>query len=55
MDRTPGNVDFVQKVDSGKVSWKRRRITEVIDMLGENGWLIVPELSRCGRSKLEIL
>lgn len=54
-DHDLGKVHFVQEVVSGKVSWKRRRIKEVIDQLGKDDWLIVPELSRLGRSMLEIL
>lgn len=54
-DHDLGKVHFVQEVVSGKVSWKRRRIKEVIDQLGKDDWLIVPELSRLGRSMLEIM
>jgi len=54
-DHDLGKVHFVQEVISGKVSWKRRRIKEVIDQLGKDDWLIVPELSRLGRSMLEIM
>jgi len=54
-DNDLGKVHFVQEVVSGKVSWKRRRIKEVIDQLGKDDWLIVPELSRLGRSMLDIL
>jgi len=54
-DHDLGKVHFVQEIVSGKVSWKRRRIKEVIDQLGKDDWLIVPELSRLGRSMLEIM
>jgi DNA invertase Pin-like site-specific DNA recombinase len=54
-DHKLGNVDFVEEVVSGKVSWKRRRIKEVIDCLGKDDWIIVAELSRLGRSMLEIM
>jgi len=54
-DHDLGKVHFVQEVVSGKVSWIRRRIKEVIDQLGKNDWLIVPELSRLGRNMLEIM
>ncbi|MGD0277271.1 MAG: recombinase family protein [Syntrophales bacterium] len=50
-----GNVDFVEEVVSGKVSWKNRKITEVIDSLDKDDWLIVAELSRFGRSMLEVV
>jgi DNA invertase Pin-like site-specific DNA recombinase len=54
-DHRLGNVDFVQEVVSGKVSWKGRRIKEVIDSLDKDDWIIVAELSRLGRSMLEIM
>ena len=54
-DHKIGNVDFVEEVVSGKVSWKRRRIKEVIDWLKNDDWIIVAELSRLGRSMLEIM
>jgi len=50
-----GNVDFVEEVVSGKVSWKKRKIKDVIDTLDKDDWLIVAELSRLGRSMLEIM
>lgn len=50
-----GNVDFVEEVVSGKVSWKQRKIKDVIDTLNKEDWLIVAELSRLGRSMLEIM
>jgi DNA invertase Pin-like site-specific DNA recombinase len=50
-----GNVKFVEEVVSGKVNWKKRRIKEVIDQLGKDDWIIVAELSRLGRSMLEIM
>lgn len=54
-DHRLGNVDFVEEVVSGKVSWKKRKIKDVIDSLQKDDWLIVAELSRLGRSMLEIL
>jgi DNA invertase Pin-like site-specific DNA recombinase len=54
-DHRLGNVEFVEDVVSGKVSWKVRKIKEVIDSLSKDDWLIVAELSRLGRSMLEIM
>ena len=54
-DRKFGNVDFVEETVSGKKSWKERKIKSIIDELGEDDRLIVPELSRLGRSMLEIM
>lgn len=50
-----GNVDWVEEKVSGKVSWKRRAIKGIIDKLKKGDRLIVPELSRLGRSMLEIM
>jgi len=54
-DNRLGNVDFVEEIVSGKVSWLKRKIKDVIDSLGKDDWLIVAELSRLGRSMLEIM
>jgi DNA invertase Pin-like site-specific DNA recombinase len=50
-----GQVIFVEEKASGKKSWKERKIHQIIDELGEGDRLIVPELSRLGRSMLEIM
>jgi len=50
-----GKVEFVEEVVSGKVSWKKRKIAEVIDALGKGDNIIISELSRLGRSMLEIM
>ena len=54
-ERKFGNVEWVEEIVSGKKSWKERKIKEVIDRLGADDRLIVPELSRLGRSTLEVL
>ena len=54
-DKKFGHVRFVQEKASGKKPWRERKIAEIIDDLGENDRLIVPELSRLGRSMLEIM
>ncbi|OHE16436.1 MAG: resolvase [Syntrophobacterales bacterium GWC2_56_13] len=54
-DHKLGNVEFVEEIVSGKVSWRKRKIKDVIDSLGKDDWLIVAELSRLGRSMLEIM
>ena len=48
-------IDFIEEKVSGKKSWKERKIKGVIDDLGKGDRLIVPELSRLGRSMLEIM
>jgi DNA invertase Pin-like site-specific DNA recombinase len=54
-DQRFGHVDWIEEKVSGKVNWKKRAIKDVIDDLGEGDRLIVPELSRLGRSMLEIM
>ena len=54
-DKRFGHVEFIEEKVSGKVSWKERKIKGIIDELGDGDRLIVPELSRLGRSMLEIM
>ena len=54
-EKNLGLVGFVEEKASGKKSWKERKIAEIIDDLGENDRLVVPELFRLGRSRLEIM
>lgn len=54
-DKNLGKVHFVEEVVSGKVSWKQRKIKNIIDELGEGDNLILSELSRLGRSMLECI
>jgi DNA invertase Pin-like site-specific DNA recombinase len=54
-DRDFGRVHFVEEKVSGTKSWKERKIKKIIDEFGEGDRLIVPELSRLGRSMLEIM
>ncbi len=50
-----GRVSFVEEIISGKISWKKRKIAEVIEEFSEGDTLIVSELSRLGRSMLECM
>jgi DNA invertase Pin-like site-specific DNA recombinase len=50
-----GHVEFVEEKVSGKMSWKARKIKSVIDELNRGDNLIVSELSRLGRSMLDIM
>lgn len=54
-DKKLGNVDFVLETASGTLSWKKRKIAQIIEELREGDSLIVSELSRIGRSMLEIM
>jgi len=50
-----GNVEFIEEAVSGKVSWKNRKLKDLIDNLKTGDNLIVAEMSRLGRSMLEIM
>ncbi len=54
-DKDFGKVEFTEEKVSGTTSWKERKIKNIIGELGEGDRLIVPELSRLGRSMLEIM
>ncbi len=55
-DRQLGHVEFVEDQGiSGKISWKKRQIGPLIESLREGDRLIVPEMSRLGRSMLECM
>ena len=54
-DRDFGKVQFIEEKVSGIKSWKERKIKKIIDEMKEGDKLIVPELSRLGRSMLEIM
>jgi len=45
----------VEETISGRVSWRKRRIAEIIDQAQDGDTLIVSELSRLGRSMLECM
>ncbi|MGK0365262.1 MAG: DNA invertase Pin-like site-specific DNA recombinase [Saprospiraceae bacterium] len=50
-----GQVQFIEETVSGTVSWKKRKIAPIIEQLQKGDNLIVSELSRIGRSMLEIM
>jgi DNA invertase Pin-like site-specific DNA recombinase len=50
-----GNVEFIEETVSGRKSWKDRKIGVLISELQKGDILIVTELSRLGRSMLEIM
>lgn len=50
-----GYVEFIEEQISGKVSWKNRKIFSIIDEAKKDDVIIVSELSRLGRSMLEIM
>jgi DNA invertase Pin-like site-specific DNA recombinase len=50
-----GNVDFVEEKVSGCITWKKRKIADIVESLKEDDTIIVSELSRLGRSMLECM
>ena len=50
-----GSVSFVQETVSGKKTWKERKVSTIVNDLNKDDVLIVAELSRLGRSMLEIM
>ena len=50
-----GKVEFVSEKVSGTKSWKNRKLKDVVDSMSSGDVLIVPELSRLGRSLVEVL
>tara|TARA_B100000315_G_C14353222_1_gene484951 strand:+ start:119 stop:742 length:624 start_codon:yes stop_codon:yes gene_type:complete len=48
-------VQFIEEKASGRISYKERRLGELIHDLKERDVLVVSELSRLGRSMLEIM
>jgi DNA invertase Pin-like site-specific DNA recombinase len=50
-----GKVHWIEETVSGKVSWKKRQIAQALEQLQVGNTLIVSELSRLGRSMLEIM
>lgn len=49
------HVEFVEEKVSGAKSWKKRQLAQVVEDLQSGDKLIVPELSRLGRSLVEVL
>ncbi len=50
-----GTVEWFKEQASGKMSWRKRKIAQVIDSLKEGDAILVSELSRLGRSMLECM
>lgn len=50
-----GQVIWVEEIVSGRVSWRKRKIGEVLNSLEAGDHIIVSELSRLGRSMLECM
>ncbi len=50
-----GNVEWIQETASGRITWKKRRVAEILEQVQSGDNLIVSELSRLGRSMLECM
>jgi DNA invertase Pin-like site-specific DNA recombinase len=50
-----GKVAFVEEKVSGMKPWRKRKLADVVEDLKAGDRLIVPELSRLGRSLVEVL
>ena len=50
-----GQVHFVEEKVSGTVSWKKRKVASIFEKMEAGDALLVSELSRIGRSMLEIM
>src|SRR5205809_7333773 len=50
-----GHVHFVEEKVSGKISWRKRKIAEILETAQKGDNIIVSELSRLGRSMLECM
>jgi DNA invertase Pin-like site-specific DNA recombinase len=54
-DKDLGKVQFVEEMVSGRVSWKKRKVAELLDGCNAGDNILVSELSRLGRSMLECM
>ncbi len=54
-EKNLGQVHFVEEIVSGKVSWRDRKLAAVLNELKKGDSIIVSELSRLGRSMLEVM
>lgn len=54
-EKNLGKVQRVSETVSGRISWKQRKIAQVIHELAPGDNLIISELSRLGRSMLECM
>lgn len=54
-ERKLGNVEWVEEKVSGTQDWRKRKLGETIEALNEGDAILVSELSRLGRSTLQIL
>jgi len=54
-DKDLGQVNFIEEKASGKISWRKRKIADVLENLQDGDNIVISELSRLGRSMLECM
>jgi DNA invertase Pin-like site-specific DNA recombinase len=54
-EKNLGKVHFTEEKVSGKISWRKRKIAEILESSGNGDNILVSELSRLGRSMLECM
>ena len=54
-DRNLGKVQWIEEMVSGRVSWRKRALGNILDSAQRGDNLVVSELSRLGRSMLECM
>jgi DNA invertase Pin-like site-specific DNA recombinase len=54
-EKNLGKVEFMQEKVSGKVSWRQRKIAQVLEDLKKGDVILLSEFSRLGRSMLECM
>ena len=54
-DKDLGRVNFIEEKASGKISWRKRKIADVLEDLQDGDNIVISELSRLGRSMLECM
>ena len=50
-----GHVEWVEEKVTGAKTWREREIAKAVDSMSAGDWLLVPEISRLGRSTLDVL
>ena len=50
-----GHVEFFEEKVSGKIHWRNRKIAEILEIADKGDNVVISELSRLGRSMLEIM
>ena len=54
-ERNLGAIRFIEDVCSGRKTWRERRLKEIMEQMQPGDSLLVAEISRLGRSMLEVM